>query len=141
MSLVRTSLPHLLHIDPNEADRIALSQAFAKSGALGGLHSLSSASNALLYLNQLGPFAGLPRPQVIVLDLNLPRCDGREFVEMLKANSRFKDITIVVLMGAQNDVDRERCRRLGVDHYLEKPRTEEGYIAMIKTLVHEVIKV
>jgi CheY-like chemotaxis protein len=141
MVFVRTAIPHLLHIDPNEADRIAFSQAFAKSGILGGLHSLSTASNALLFLNQMGPFAGLPRPQLIVLDLNLPRCNGRDFVEMLRANWRFKDMSIVVLMSTQNDVDRERCRKLGVDNYLAKPHNEQGYIDMIRTIVHEIIKV
>ena len=132
---MQTSLPHILHIDANEPDRAAFAQAFAASGVLAALHSLSSASNALLYLNQLGPFVGKPRPRLIFLDLNLPRCDGREFLEMLKANSRFKDIAIAILMSTRNNVDSQRCRALGVETFLIKPADQQGYVEIIRSLV------
>ena len=131
---MQTSLPHILHIDANEADRIAFAQAFAASGVLAALHSLSSASNALLYLNQLGPFVGRPRPRLIFLDLNLPRCDGREFLEMLKANSRFRDIAIAILMSTRNEADSQRFRALGVETFLIKPSDQQGYVEIIRSL-------
>jgi CheY-like chemotaxis protein len=132
---VQSSVPHILHIDANEADRIAFAQAFTASGVLAALHSLSSASNALLYLNQLGPFVGRPRPRLIFLDLNLPRCDGREFLEMLKANSRFRDIAIAILMSTRNQADSQRCRVLGVETFLIKPPDQQGYVDIIRSLL------
>jgi CheY-like chemotaxis protein len=132
---VQSSLPHVLHIDAHEPDRVTFAQAFAASGVQAALHSLSSASNALLYLNQLGPFVGKPRPRLIFLDLNLPRCDGREFLEMLKANSRFKDIAIAILMSTRNTTDSQRCRALGVETFLIKPADQQGYIEIITSLL------
>jgi two-component system response regulator len=132
---VQSSLPHILHIDAYETDRIAFAQAFAASGVLAALHSLSSASNALLYLNQLGPFVGKPRPRLIFLDLNLPSCDGRDFLEMMKANSRFRDIAIAILMSTRSNTDSQRCRALGVETFLLKPADEKGYVEIIKSLL------
>ncbi len=130
-----SSLPHILHIDANEADRVAFAQAFAASGVMAALHSLSSASNALLFLNQLGPFVGKPRPRLFFLDLNLPRCDGREFLEMLKANSRFRDIAIAILMSTRNDADSQRFGALGVETFLIKPLDQQGYVQIIRSLL------
>jgi two-component system response regulator len=132
---VQSSLPHVLHIDANESDRIAFAKAMTASGVVAALHSLSSASNALLYLNQLGPFVGKPRPRLIFLDLNLPRVDGREFLEMMKANSRFREIAIAILMSTRNSTDSERCRALGVQTFLIKPATEQGYVEIIRSLL------
>jgi CheY-like chemotaxis protein len=132
---MQSSLPHILHIDANESDRNAFAQAFVASGVLAALHSLSSASNALLYLNQLGPFVGKPRPRLIFLDLNLPSCDGRDFLEMMKANSRFRDIAIAILMSTRSNTDSQRCRALGVENFLIKPSNEQGYVEVIKSLL------
>jgi len=77
---------HILHIDDDEDDRALFAMAFAKSGLDGVLHSLGGAADALLHLNQLGPHVGAARPKLIILDLSLPRLDGRELLELLKTN-------------------------------------------------------
>jgi len=107
-----------------------MSQAFAKSNLFAALHSLSSASNALLYLNQLGPFKNSQRPHLICLDLNLPCANGIHFLEMLKKNTRFKSIPTVVLIDSDSYTNIQRCRDLGVDEYRVKPRTQQDVIDM-----------
>lgn len=128
---------HFLHIDDDEGERFLFSQAFFKSGVVGVLHSLSSASNALLYLDRKGPFAGAPRPHVIVLDLHLPRSEGRQLQAMLMTDQQFNDIAIVILTGPQNDADLERCRALGIDSYRKKPRNQQECIELIRALDRE----
>ncbi len=132
---VQEALPHVLHIDANADDRTTFAQAFADSNVMAELHSLSRASNALLYLNQIGPFVGKPRPRLIFLDLDLPRCDGRTFLEMLKANARFRDIASAILMSTRNHADSQRFRALGVETFLLKPPHQQGYVEIIRSLL------
>jgi CheY-like chemotaxis protein len=132
-------IPHLLHIDDSEDDRLIFARAFAKSGLSGVLHSVSNASDALLYLNRLGPYADAPRPRLILLDLSLPRLDGREFLEVLKKNHRFRTISLIVLSGSENFKDMQRSRELGIDDYVVKPKTNQELIELIASFGHWLI--
>jgi CheY-like chemotaxis protein len=128
--------PHVLHIDADQQARAVLSSAFAASGIPDAMHSLSTASNALLYLNGLGPFKGFPRPQLIIIDLDLPRSDGADFLHMLRTNTRFKAIGICVLMTFLTEANIQRCQALGVERYRLKPYAppEAGeLVALVKT--------
>jgi len=127
-------LPHLLHISADQHARLMLSQAFAQSGLAALLDSLSSASNTLLYLNGLGPFKGFPRPQLIILDVDLPHTEGTDFLHMLRTNTRFKSITTCVLMTSLTEPDIERCRTLAIDHCRLKPRTQQDASELVSVV-------
>jgi CheY-like chemotaxis protein len=124
-------IPRILHIDDDEDDRIMFARAFARSGLAGVLHSVPSVSEALLFLNRLGSYIAAKQPRLIVLDLSIPGLDGREFLEVIKSNVLFKSISVVVLTGSENYNDVQRCRELGVDDYVVKPRTNQELIEMI----------
>jgi CheY-like chemotaxis protein len=130
---------HLLHIDDDADDRELFALAFAKSGLDGVLHSVAGAADALLYLNQLGPHIGAPRPRLIILDLSLPRLDGRELLELLRVNPRFKSIPVIVLTGSENYADMARCRALGVDDYVVKPHTSQELVELIASFDHWLV--
>jgi chemotaxis family two-component system response regulator Rcp1 len=132
-------MQHLLHVDDDEDDRLIFSQAYARSGLKAELHSIARTSDALLFINRLGPYKDAPRPRLIVLDLSLPRMDGREFLQILKGNSRFKGIAIVILTGSESYVDIVQCRKLGVTDYLVKPQTQEELAALIATFDHWLV--
>lgn len=134
-----TALPHILHVEDDENERHQFSRAFFTSGVVGALHSLSSASNALLYLNQKGPFSSAPRPNLIIVDLQLPRSDGRQFHEMLQTNHRWKDIALIVLTGPQKHADIDRCHALGIHHFRRKPLTDAETIELIQALAREYL--
>jgi CheY-like chemotaxis protein len=133
------AIPHLLHIDDEENDRLQFSRAFFTSGVIGALHSLSSASNALLYLNRKGPYATAPRPSLIIVDLQLPRSEGRQFHEMIQTNHQWKDIALIVLSGPQQHADIDRCHALGIHHFRKKPHTDAEAIALIQALAREYL--
>ncbi len=132
-----TTIPHILHIDDDENKRQLFSRAFFSSGVIGALHSLSSASNALLYLNQKGPFATAPRPRLIIVDLHLPRSEGRQFHEMIQTNYQWKDIALIVLSGPQEHADIDRCHALGIHHFRKEPHSEGETIELIQALARE----
>ena len=123
--------PSILHIDAEPLARTMLARAFALGHMPGVLQSLSSASNALLYLNGLGPFKGFPRPILIMLDLDLPLFDGADFLPMLKANPRFKSIRTCILMTNLTEQGIERCRAMGADGFRPKPHSEEEAMEMM----------
>ncbi len=124
-------IPRILHIDDDEDDRLIFTRAFAQSGLAGVLNSVASASEALLFLNRLGSYISAHQPRLIVLDLSLPRLDGREFLEVIKGNTIFKAIPVVVLTASESYVDMQRCRELGVEDYVVKPRTNQELIELI----------
>ena len=131
-----TADPAILHIDADLRARTLMTQAFLRSGMPGVLHSLSSASNALLYLNALGPFRGYPRPRLIILDLDLPRVEGADFLHTLRTNTRFKNIRTCVLMAALTEVNGARCRMLGIERFRAEPTTEgeaDEVLAWVRT--------
>lgn len=134
-----SSVPHLLHIDDSEDDRIIFARAFSKSGLPGVLHSVGGASDALMYLNRLGPYANATRPRLIILDLSLPRLDGREFLEVLRKNHSFRTISVIVLTGSENFRDMQKCRELGIDDYIVKPKTNQELIELIASFGHWLV--
>ncbi len=130
---------HVLHVDDDADDRALFARAFAKSGLGAVLHSFAGAADTLLYLNRLGPHADAERPRLIILDLSLPRLDGRALLELLKTNSRFKSIPVIVLTGSEDYADMKRCRELGIDDYVVKPRTAQELIEMIASFDHWLV--
>jgi len=125
------AIPRILHIDDDEEDRMMFARAFARSGLAGVLHSVAGVSEALLFLNRLGSYIAAHQPRLIVLDLSLPGLDGREFLEVLRSNTLFKSIPIIVLTGSEDYSDMQRCRELGVADYVVKPRTSQELIELI----------
>ena len=127
-------IPRILHIDDDEDDRLVFARAFSQSGLAGVLNSVASASEALLFLNRLGSYISAHKPSLIVLDLSLPSLDGREFLEVIKSNVFFRAIPVVVLTGSEDYADMRRCRELGVEDYVVKPRTSQELIELIASL-------
>ncbi len=110
-----------------------------KSGLGGVLHSVSNAADALLFLNRLGRFSNAERPRLIIIDLSLPRLDGRQFLEVVRTNLQFKSIAVIVLTGSESYADMQRCRELGVDDYVVKPQTQQELIELISTFQRWVV--
>jgi CheY-like chemotaxis protein len=73
---------------------------------------------------------------LIILDLSLPRLDGRDFLDVLKKNTRFRSIPVIVLTGSENFRDMQKSRELGVDDYVVKPKTNQELIELIASFGH-----
>jgi two-component system, chemotaxis family, response regulator Rcp1 len=131
--------PHILHVDDSEDDRRLFEWAFNRSGIKGVLHSVSGAADAMHYLNQSGKSSNSPRPKLIVLDLSLPQFDGLELLELIRDHPSFKVIPVVILSGSDSHASMQRCRELGVDDYIVKPKTPQELAELIASLSHWLI--
>lgn len=98
------------------------------------LHVVHDGEEALAFLHQSGEFSGVPRPDLILLDLNLPKRDGREVLGDISTDQSLKDIPVVVLTTSQAEEDIVRARELNCHCYISKPLHIDQIIMVIKSL-------
>lgn len=89
---------------------------------------------ALDFLFQRGVFRRAPRPDLILLDLRLPKVDGLDVLSAIKADERSKSLPVVVMTSSQDEPDRLACERHGVEAYLTKPLDLDKFFALLKQL-------
>src|SRR6202048_1595412 len=86
------------------------------------------------FLNREGEHAKAPRPDLILLDLNLPKKDGREALEEIKESATLKSIPVVILTTSASDVDILRSYRLHANCYITKPVGLDGFLEVVKSI-------
>jgi len=126
----------ILICDDDDDDRMLIQQAFEDSHISNELRFVEDGEEMLDYLYQRGPFSGetgsAPRPGLILLDLNMPKMDGREALQRIKSDITLHDIPVVVLTTSNLDADVIKSYRLGVNSFITKPITFSGLVdAMI----------
>lgn len=89
---------------------------------------------ALQFLRRQGPYAGAPRPDLIMLDLNLPRKDGREVLAEIKSDEHLKSIPIVVLTTSRADQDILRAYQLNANCYINKPVDFNQFLEVVRSI-------
>jgi len=105
------------------------------------LDVVSDGSEALAYLRREGEYADAPRPDLILLDLNLPRRDGREVLAEIKADDSLRHIPVIVLTTSRADEDVLRSYQLHANAYVTKPVDFDGFIEAIRQIDHFFVSV
>jgi CheY-like chemotaxis protein len=137
MSDNKGTLITILIADDDPDDRELTREALSECRLANEVHFVRDGEELLDYLNRRGEHstrAGESLPGLILLDLNMPRKDGREALKEIKANPEFRRIPIVVLTTSKADEDILRTYDLGVNSYVTKPVTFESLVDMIKVL-------
>jgi two-component system, chemotaxis family, response regulator Rcp1 len=98
------------------------------------LHVASDGIEAMAFLNREGEYSDVPRPDLILLDLNLPRKDGRQVLEEIKANPTLMTIPVVILTTSASEEDVLRSYRLHANCYISKPVDLDGFLKIIKSI-------
>ncbi len=127
----------ILMADDDEDDRLLTQDALAESRVLNELHFVEDGVELLEYLERKGKFEDRtlsPRPGLILLDLNMPRMDGREALQAIKANPNLKGIPVVILTTSKQEEDMVKGYDLGAASYITKPVTFDGLVELMKTL-------
>lgn len=127
----------ILMADDDADDRMMTREALAASHLVNDLRFVTDGEELMDYLLCRGPFgdpAQAPRPGLILLDLNMPRKDGREALAEIKSHPALRQIPVVVLTTSQAEDDILRTYDLGANSYVAKPVTFEGLVAVMKTL-------
>ena len=124
----------LLLVEDNPADVELTREALEDSKILHHLNVVSDGVQALAYVRQMGPYAEATRPDLILLDLNLPRKNGHEVLKELKANADLRRIPVVVLTSSQAEEDIVTSYNLHANAYVTKPVDLEGFGRIVKAL-------
>jgi len=125
----------LVEDDPN--DVLLIRRAFDKAGVVNPLSVVSSGEEAVSYLRGEGKYADrkeYPLPVIILLDLKMPRMNGFEFLEWLRAEPEFKKLIVVVLTSSRETPDINRAYEVGANSYLVKPVQMDDLIRIVKEL-------
>ena len=123
------SQPTILYVDDDTDDCHILAESFAETPNLPGLICAGDGEAALGYLSSI---SGTALPSLIILDLNMPKLDGRQTLNHLKSDPHLADIPVVILSTSSNRTDREACVKLGAASYFEKPYHYAGYKEIVK---------
>lgn len=133
-----TPIPILI-ADDDPDDRLLTQEAFAESRLTNSIHFVENGEELMNYLQRQGKYqdaAIAPRPGIILLDLNMPRKDGREAIRDIKADPTLRHIPIVVLTTSNTEQDIRHSYDLGVSSFIIKPVTFAGLVKLIQALAH-----
>ncbi len=125
---MKTESIEVLLVEDNPADAEHTRTVLEDVKMIGGFHIVGDGVEALDFLHHRGEFRHVPRPDLILLDLNLPRMDGRELLAEIKAADALKDIPVVVLTWSSTQEDILRTYHLQASAYLTKPVDVEQFL-------------
>lgn len=124
----------ILMADDDADDRLMAKEALEVSGLLNEMRFVEDGVELMNYLEGRGKYQDAPRPGLILLDMNMPRKNGREALKDLKAHPDFKRIPVVILTTSQSEDDIKLGYDLGASSYITKPVTFEGLVAVMQSL-------
>lgn len=127
--------------DDDEDDRLLAREALRESRLANQLYFVEDGEELMDYLHHCGQYNSLnggseavPRPGLILLDLNMPKKDGREALEEIKADPQLRQIPVVILTTSKAEEDIYRSYDLGANSFITKPVTFSGLAEVMKTL-------
>lgn len=124
----------ILLVEDNPGDARLAIEALKEGRVQNRLHIVPDGVEAMAYLRREGRYADMPRPHVILLDLNLPRKDGRQVLAEVKSDADLKRIPVVVLTTSQADQDIAKSYDLHANCYITKPVDLDRFITVIRSI-------
>ncbi len=127
----------ILLVEDEAGDQELIRRALSSGNIKKELYVVKDGEDALDYLYRRGRYAegkGFPLPDLILLDLNLPRLDGREFLARIKADPKLRRIPVVVLTTSRQDNDIAQCYDAGANSYVVKPASVEQIMKLVHAL-------
>jgi len=126
----------ILLVEDNEGDARLAAEALKDGKISNELHHVKDGVEAMQYLKQEGEFKDVPRPDVILLDLNMPRMDGREVLEAISEIPKLSHIPIIVLTTSESEIDIVKSYSLNANCYISKPVDFEQFVNVVQSIEH-----
>ncbi|MBO2456053.1 response regulator [Actinomadura violacea] len=124
----------VLLVEDDPGDVLLTTEAFEHNKVANKLHVVNDGEQAMAFLRREGEYEGAPRPDLVLLDLNLPRKDGREVLSEVKADEDLRSIPIVVLTTSEADEDILRSYHLHANAYVTKPVDFEQFVSVVRRI-------
>jgi len=137
--MITKSLPRLIEIllvEDSPADILLTREAFQHNKIVNAIHVTEDGIQAMDFLYKRGAYASAPRPDLILLDLNLPRKNGREVLAEIKADPDLRSIPIVILTTSSADEDILRAYNLNANCYVVKPVGFDNFMQAMQSIRH-----
>ncbi|MEU3737622.1 MULTISPECIES: response regulator [unclassified Streptomyces] len=125
---------NVLLVEDDPGDELMTREAFEDNKIRNTLHVVRDGEEALDFLYQRGEYTAAPRPDLILLDLNLPKYDGRQVLEKVKSDPDLQDIPVVVLTTSAAEEDILRSYKLHANAYVTKPVDLDQFIAAVRQI-------
>jgi len=133
-TLVNAKPAEVLLVEDNPGDARLTQEALKEGKVLNVVHRASDGEEALEFLHREGTFADVPRPDLILLDLNLPKKDGREVLAEIKADPDLKRIPVVILTTSKAEEDILRTYDLHANCYITKPVDLDKFLEVVQSI-------
>jgi two-component system response regulator len=124
----------ILLVEDSPTDVLLLKEALECSKIVNSLHTVPDGVEAMAFLRREGQYKDAPRPSLILLDLNLPKKDGREVLAEIKTDERLKRIPVVVLTTSKSESDVMIAYGLHTNCYVVKPMNFEQFAGVVRTI-------
>ena len=124
----------VLLVEDDAGDELMTREAFAEHKISNRLHVVRDGQQALDFLFRTGPYTGAPRVDLILLDLNLPKYDGRQVLERIRSDPDLTHVPVVILTTSASEEDILRSYKLHANAYVTKPVDVNEFIAAVRQI-------
>lgn len=128
---IRVEAIEILLVEDNQADADLTRDALAEAKVINNLHVVDDGERAIAFLRREGEYGSAVRPDLILLDLNLPRRDGREVLEEIKTDVELRRIPVVILTSSKAEEDILKSYDLHANCYITKPVRLDGFLSVL----------
>ncbi len=128
------NLIDILIVEDNKGDARLIKEVFNENKVFNSLHFVNDGVEAMEFLFKRGKYKGVPEPDLIILDLNLPRKDGREVLAEIKSDNKLKHIPVVIMTISQAEEDIFKSYNLHANCYITKPIDLNQFMKIIKSI-------
>lgn len=134
--MIHARLLRILLVEDSKSDAVLIQDTLSDSKVLNELYIVRDGVEATDFLYQKGQYIDAPRPDIILLDLNLPKKNGRELLADIKADENLMTIPVVILTTSSDEADILKSYQLHVNCYLVKPVELEQFVEVVKSIEH-----
>ena len=134
MTVERNEPIDILLVEDNPGDERLTREALKEGKVYSNLHWVKDGVEALEFLRKQGKYKNTPRPDIILLDLNLPKKDGREVLQEIKNDDKLKRIPVVILTTSKAEEDVLKTYNLHANCYVTKPVDLDKFIVVVKSI-------
>ncbi len=124
----------ILLVEDNPGDIGLIREAFKNYKVINNIYNVGDGVEAMMFLNKEGRFKDMPRPDIILLDLNLPLMDGREVLSRIKTDPILKTIPVIILTSSDSEEDILKAYGLHANSYIKKPVDFDGLINVVNAI-------